>query len=60
MKVTLKHFPYIIVKPILGCEKTGQVFLLPGVLVGRGYFTLFWWRKMITVNFNTTFIYDNE
>ena len=60
MKITLKHFPYIVVKPIPSCKKTRQVFLLPGLMIGRGYFTFFWWRKMLTVNFNTSLVYDNE
>lgn len=60
MKVEIKHFPYFIVKPIPKCRETGQVFLLPGVLVGKGFVTFYLWRKMLTVNFNTTMIYDGE
>ena len=60
MKLKIEHFPYIIIKSIPKCKETGQVFLLPGVLLGKGYITFFWWRKMLTINFNTTMIYDNE
>lgn len=60
MNIILKRFPWLIVKPIQGCKETRQLFLLPGVLVGKGYFTIFWIRTMLTVNFNTTFIKDDN
>jgi hypothetical protein len=60
MKLTLRRFPLVIAKPIPGCKDTRQVFIFPGLLVGRGYFTVFWFRTMVTVTFNTTLEYDTE
>ena len=60
MKLKLRRFPWLVLKPIPGCSETHQVFLLPGLLVGRGYFTVFWFRTMATVTFNTTLEYDTE
>lgn len=56
MKIVLKRFPVFIYKPIPSCKETKQIFLTPGILVGKGYFTIFWLRHMLTVNFNTTLI----
>lgn len=56
MNVELKRFPWIIIKPIPNCKETHQFFLLPGLIIGKGYLTFFWIRTMLTVNFNTTLI----
>ena len=60
MNIILKRFPWLIVKSIPGCKETRQLFLLPGILVGKWYFTIYWIRTMMTVNFNTTFIKDDN
>jgi hypothetical protein len=60
MKLVLRRFPVFIVKPIPSTKENGQFFLLPGLLVGKGYFTLFWIRTMLTVNFNTTLIKEDD
>lgn len=59
MKLILRRFPIFTIKPIPSAKETKQIFLLPGLLVGKGYFTLFWIRTMITVNFNTTLIKED-
>lgn len=56
MKLELHRFPWFVIQPIASCIKTKQFFLLPGVLMGKGFFTVFWFRTMLTVNFNTTLI----
>lgn len=60
MNIVLKRFPWVIVKPIPNCKETHQFFLLPGLIIGKGYFTIFWIRTMLTVNFNTMFIKEDE
>lgn len=60
MKLTLRRFPWFVLKPIPGCRETHQAFLLPGLLVGKGYITVFWLRTMLTVNFNTTLEYETD
>ena len=54
MKIVIKRWPKVVVSPIQSCHETKQFFLLPGLLVGRGYFTVFWITKMMTISFNTT------
>ena len=56
MKFIITRFPWITVKPIPNCKETHQFVLLPAIFVGRGYFTIFWIRTMISVNFNTKLI----
>lgn len=56
MNFIITRFPWLKLKAIPGCKETKQIFLLPGLLVGKGFFTVFWLRKMLTVNFNTTLI----
>ena len=51
--IKIHRFPIVSVKKIPSAKDTGQVFVLPGILVGRGYFSLFWIRWMMTINFNT-------
>ena len=60
MNFKIQRFPYLIVKPIPHCKENKQFFLLPGLIVGKGYITLFWIRTMLTINFNTTLIYEEE
>ena len=60
MKIVLRRFPIFKIKPIPRTKETGQFFLLPGLIIGKGYFTLFWIRTMLTVNFNTTLIKEDE
>lgn len=59
MKLVLRRFPIFIVKPIPGVKETKQFFLLPGLIIGKGYCTLFWIRTMLTINFNTTLIKED-
>ena len=59
MNFIIKRFPLFIVKQIPGCKETKQFFLLPGVIVGMGYITIFWIRTLITINFNTTLIKED-
>lgn len=59
MKIVLRRFPIFTVKPIPRAKETKQIFLLPGLLLGKGFFTLFWIRTMLTVNFNTTLIKED-
>ena len=54
MKITLKRWPKVTIKNIPSCQETHQFFLIPGILVGKGYFTIFWITKMMTISFNTT------
>lgn len=54
MKAEIRRFPYLTIRKIPASSETKQIFILPGLLVGKGYFTLFWIRTMLTVNFNTT------
>ena len=48
------------IKNIPSCQETHQFFLTPGILVGKGYFTIFWITKMMTINFNTTLEWENK
>lgn len=57
MKFILKRFPWIVIRPIPNCKENHQFFLLPGLIVGKGYFTIFWIRTLLTINFNTTLIF---
>lgn len=54
MRAEIQRFPYLTIRKIPESKETKQIFILPGLLVGKGYFTLFWIRIMLTVNFNTT------
>lgn len=56
MRFEVRRFPWFVIKPIPGCHETKQFFLLPGILIGKGFFTVFWIRTMLTVTFNTTLI----
>ena len=56
MKFEVRRFPWFVIKPIPSCHETKQFFLLPGILIGKGFFTVFWIRTMLTVTFNTTLI----
>ena len=58
LRLHIKRFPYFKTGPIPNCKNKDTFFLFPGVLVGKGYITLFWFRTMLTVNFNTELIYD--
>lgn len=59
MNFILKRFPWIIIKPITKCKENHQFFLLPGIIIGKGYFTIFWFQTLFTVNFNTTLIKED-
>ena len=50
----IRRFPIIVRQPIGGAKELHQWFILPGLLIGKGYFTIVWLRSMLTVNFNTT------
>jgi len=60
MNITLKRWPKVTIKKIPDCQETRQFFLTPGILVGRGYFTIFWIHWMMTINFNTTLEWESE
>jgi hypothetical protein len=60
MKFELSGWPYVTVTTIPSSKETHQFFLLPGLLIGRGYFSIFWFQKMMTINFNTKLVYDDE
>ena len=60
MDYVIKRFPWVTIKPIPSCEETHQFFLLPGLIIGKSHFTLFWGRMMLAVNFNTTLIKEGE
>ena len=58
LRLRIRRFPCFKKGTIPNCKKRDTLFLFPGVLVGKGYITLFWLRSMLTVNFNTELIYD--
>ena len=60
MKTILTHFPYLIFKTIPRAKETKQLFLLPGIIIGKWYITFFWLRKMLTINFNTKLELGND
>lgn len=60
MSIIIKRVPRWEFQKIPGSHQNKQFFLTPGVLVGRGYFTIFWITFMLTISFNTTLEWDNE
>ena len=60
MNVIIKGFPWITLKTIPGIKETHQFVLLPAIFIGRGFFTIFWFIGMLSVNFNTTLIKEEQ
>ena len=58
MELHIKRFPVFRKGHISSCVKTKSFFPFPGAVVGKGYITFFWFRSMLTVNFNTECIVD--
>lgn len=60
MNIKIKRFPIIRTGRIPACEKTGQVFILPGLIAGRWLITFFWLKYTLTVNFNTELTFETN